>query len=250
MHNSQWTEFNSQMMPKCILSLPGIKPAFTKMRNGGLQSVSEISRQGQSKDPSWTYFRKPKLAGLGLLFVLKIRADSRRSRAPSDLSYWWKQSRVPTRVQFPRASYSRCTSIGFNEESSFDQLVTQETDRSERDDQHRGRETALRERRLWGWAKWGLISSKQMGTLRRRGTRAQDLTCPYVPLIRIQLELRGSDDMKWHGSRDMNTRVNNSWTHWYIWLCVRVDPSVQINLEPLHHSHKTPSLSISIKQPN
>lgn len=80
-----------------------------------------------------------------------------------------------------------------------------------------------------------------MGTLRRRGTRAQDLTCPYVPLIRIQLELRGSDDMKWHVSRDMNPRVNKSWTHWYIWVCVcayTINPNIQINLEPFHHSHK------------
>lgn len=93
--------------------------------------------------------------------------------------------------------YSRCTSIGFNEESSFDQLVTPETDSSRRERQSAlmERETALRERRLWGWAKWGLISSKQMGTLRRRGSGVQDLTCPYVPLIRIRLELRENDDI-------------------------------------------------------
>lgn len=52
-----------------------------------------------------------------------------------------------------------------------------------------------------------------MGTLRWRGSGAQDLTCPYVPLIRIQLELRENDDIKWHGSRAMDTKVNNSWTH-------------------------------------
>lgn len=68
MHNSQWTEFNSQMKPKRILSFPWIKPAFTKKGNTRLQSVSEISRQGQSKDPSWTYFTNSELAGLGFAF--------------------------------------------------------------------------------------------------------------------------------------------------------------------------------------
>lgn len=128
-----WCRNTSYLFPRSS------QPLQRRGTAGFNQCLKSVGRDNPKIPPELT-----ELAGLGSLFVLKIRADSRRSRAPSDLSYWWKQSRVPTRVQFPRASYSRCACIGFNEKSSFDQLVTQERRSAQREGDSSEGETALR----------------------------------------------------------------------------------------------------------